>query len=410
MQRRDFLSSSLIAGYGFAGSLALHDQSASAAEAKPGNASQPKRLLFGHPVVSGPAPESLTILQGVNGPASGYVELAIGDQDFQRIDGEKAGLLPYDAHVLKFVLPPLPGGKTIRYRVVARPIEFNSAYKIVQGEPEQTETFEFQTLNPQASSTRFIIWNDTHENVGTIRQLQQLTQKFDPDFLLWNGDQTNDVYDPVKMRAQYLSPGELEICAQWPMAYARGNHDVRGPAARLLSQFTGTPNDQFYYAFRSGPVAALVMDTGEDKPDDRDVFAGLAGFAAMRERQRKWLAEVIQQDWFRAAPYRLMFCHIPLWWESDGRERDFWMCSEVCRDAWLPLLEKAGIQLVISGHIHRAQLLPRSSSQPIPQLTGGGPRQEQATIIEGIANDKELTIQCKSLAGEVRHEMVIPAS
>jgi Predicted phosphohydrolases len=410
MQRRDFLSSSLIAGCGLAGSLTSSNQSASAAEPDSGDAPKEKRLLFGHPVVSGPAPESLTILQGVNGPASGFVELAIGDQDFQRIDGERAGLLPYDANVLKFVLPPLPAGETIRYRVVARPIQFNSAYKIVQGEPEQTDTIEFQTLNPHASSTRFIIWNDTHENVATIRQLQQLTQAFDPDFLLWNGDQTNDVYAPVKMRGQYLSPGELEICAQWPMAYARGNHDVRGPAARLVSQFTGTPNDQFYYAFRSGPVAALVMDTGEDKPDDREVFAGLAGFAAMRERQRKWLEEVIQQDWFRAAPYRLLFCHIPLWWESDGKERDFWMCSEVCRELWLPLLEKGRVQLVVSGHTHQSQFLPRSQSQSIPQLIGGGPQQERATIIEGIADEEKLTIRCKSLTGEIRHEVEIRAT
>lgn len=410
MHRRNFLSSSLFAGCGLAGSLASSEQNASAAEANSGNASPAKRLLFGHPVVSGPAPESLTILQGVNGPASGFVELAIGDQPFQRIDGETAGLLPYDEHVLKFALPPLPPGEHIRYRVVARPIEFKSAYKIIQGEPEATKTFEFQALNPKATSTRFVVWNDTHENLETIRLLQKLTAEFAPDFLLWNGDQTNDVYDPVKMRSQYLSPGELEISSRWPMAYARGNHDLRGPAARLVARFTGTPQDRFYYAFRSGPVAALVMDTGEDKPDDREVFAGLAGFAAMRERQRKWLEEVIQQDWFRAAPYRLLFCHIPLWWESDGKERDFWMFSEVCRELWLPLLEKARVQLVISGHTHQSQFLPRSQSQPIPQLIGGGPQQERATIIEGIADAEKLTIRCKSLTGEIRHEVEIPAS
>ena len=35
---------------------------------------------------------------------------------------------------------------------------------------------------------------------------------------------------------------------------------------------------QFYYAFRSGPLAALVMDTGEDKPDDSPHFGGMVAF------------------------------------------------------------------------------------------------------------------------------------
>ena len=44
------------------------------------------------------------------------------------------------------------------------------------------------------------------------------------------------------------------VAARWPLAYARGNHDVRGPAARSLSRFTGTPDDRS--ASRSWPATA----------------------------------------------------------------------------------------------------------------------------------------------------------
>lgn len=405
MLRRDFLSTTVAAGLGVVATANAQGLSAT----KESKADSSKPLFVGYPVVSGPAPESLSILQAINGPASGYLELAIGSGDFQRIDAEAIGLLPYEKEVLKFTLPPLPPNQEIRYRIVARKIEFTNAYKISQGEVETTEVKTFRTLNPAAESTRFIVWNDTHENQETIKILQGLTQEFRPDFMQWNGDQTNDIYDPEKMKAQYLAPSGLEISAQWPLAYARGNHDVRGPAARLLPKFTGTPDNRFYYAFRSGPVAALVMDTGEDKPDDREVFAGLAGFELMRARQREWLSKIIEEPWFKSAPYRILFCHIPLWWIDDGKKRDFWMFSEVSRDAWLPLLEKAGVQIVISGHTHNASWMPKSAQQPIGQLIGGGPRKEIATIIEGVADQKTLTLTCKSLDGKVLHEIKIPA-
>jgi len=402
MRRRSFLSTTLAAGLG--ATAVAHAQTVSTEDE-----AKLKSVLNGQPVVSGPAADALTILQPVNGPAAGFLEFAIGDGVFQRVAAEESGLLPLQEYVLKFRLPALPAGKEVKYRVTARSVEFKNAYNIVQGTAEITETLAFRTLDPAASETRFLVWNDTHENLETIRSLHKQTREYRPDFLLWNGDQTNDIYDQAKMTNQYLSPGGLDIAARWPLAYARGNHDVRGPAARHLPEFTGTPDDRFYYGFRSGPLAALVMDTGEDKPDDHPVFAGLAGFAAMRERQTKWLANTIREDWFRSAPYRILFCHIPLWWTDETSNPGYWLFAKPCREAWLPLLEEAKIQLVVSGHTHRASWLPAGGDRPIGQLIGGGPKLSAATIIEGTANAKELVFTMRSLDGKVVQEVKIPA-
>src|SRR6185503_9374510 len=123
-----------------------------------------------------------------------------------------------------------------------------------------------------ADTTHFAVWNDTHENSETLQSLHRLTAALRPDFLLWNGDQSNDVHFERDMARQFLMPEGLRIAESRPLAYVRGNHDVRGPAAQSLADFTGTPDDRFYYGFRSGPLAALVMDTGEDKPDDSPYF------------------------------------------------------------------------------------------------------------------------------------------
>ncbi len=392
MQRRDFLTRSLVTGLA-TGTLT------STAGAEEKTVQGP--AMGGAAVVSGPAPESLSILHPVRRPATGFLEIAVGDEPFRRVDAEDDGLLAFAEHVLKFRVPPLPAGAQVKYRVTVVPIDYQNAYKIVRGEPETSAERTFRTLDPAARETRFVVWNDTHENQETIAAVHSQTAPLKPDFLLWNGDQTNDIYSPAKMSNQYLAPGGLAISAEWPLAYVRGNHDVRGPAARHLPEFTGTPEDRFYYWFRSGPVAAVVLDTGEDKIDEHPVFGGLAAFAAMRERQTRWLAEVIKEPGFRQAPYRILFCHIPLFWTHESPAEGPWNSSALCRDAWVPLLTQAGVQLIVSGHTHRHAWLPANGDRAIGQLVGGGPKTAAATFIEGHAGPERCRLTMRDLKGTV---------
>jgi predicted phosphodiesterase len=367
-------------------------------------------VLTGRPVISGPAPDALSILQPLAGTATGFLEYSVNGGPFQRVDSENDGLMPFEQHVLKFRLPPLPPGNEVRYRVKARaitwvPVDQFVHGKIFSGELETGQDRTFRTLDPGAGETRFVVWNDTHENSETLRSLEKLTVAHRPDFLLWNGDQTNDLHFESDMCGQLLTPAGVELASAWPLAYVRGNHDTRGPAARKLHNFTGTPSDRFYYGFRSGPLAALVMDTGEDKPDDNPLYAGLAAFARLRERQTKWLAEVVREPWFREAPFRVLFCHIPLWWlrVHPGEY------SKACREAWSPALIAAGVKLIISGHTHQYAWLPAGTNQAIGQLVGGGPRPPIATYIEGTATRERLTLTMQNLDGTIVEKIEIKA-
>jgi 3',5'-cyclic AMP phosphodiesterase CpdA len=362
-------------------------------------------------VVTGPAAEAITILQPLQRHATGYLEFAVEDGAFQRVDAERAGLLPFAEHVLKFRLPPLPAGKVVRYRCVARTagwVKVKQFYhgELRMGEPRASAERSFRTLDANAGATTFAVWNDTHENVGTLERLHALTSALKPDFLLWNGDQSNDLHFARDMAGQLLTPAGLSIAEQWPLAYVRGNHDVRGPAAGNLANFTGTPEDRFYYGFRSGPLAALVMDTGEDKPDDSPYFGGMAAFQKMQERQAQWLAAVIREPWFREAAHKVLFCHIPLWFTRDiFPTQRRWECHDVCRKLWLPALKEARVKLVVSGHTHSHRWMPAKEGQPIAQLIGGGPQPPSATFIQGTATREKLTLKMSKLDGTILAEV-----
>jgi predicted phosphodiesterase len=376
--------------------------------------SGPGPIFIGSPVICGPAADAITILQPISRHATGWLEYAVENGPFQRVDNLAGGLMPLESHVLKFRLPFLPAGKKIRYRITARTIgwvqvrEFYHG-QVMPGEPQTTPEYSFKTISARAEETRFVVWNDTHENSETLHALHKLTAEAQPDFLLWNGDQSNDIHFEEKMAGQYLMPEGLAIADRWPLAYVRGNHDVRGPAARLLPKFTGAPDDRYYYSFRSGPVAAIVLDTGEDKPDTSEWLGGLTNFEAMRREQTAWLRATVRETWFQTAPFRVMFCHIPFWFRNVDLDKWVGVCSKPCRDAWTSILQEAGVHVVISGHTHDHAWMPAKENQPLNQLIGGGPKPQHATIICGEATSNQLRLTMKKLDGKVVADVKLKA-
>jgi hypothetical protein len=277
-------------------------------------------------------------------------------------------------------------------------------------EPHTSPEYRFRTLDAAADATGFAVWNDTHENSETLKVLHKLTTALNPDFLLWNGDQSNDVHFEKDMAGQFLTPAGLSIADKWPLAYARGNHDLRGPAAGSLAGFTGTPEDRFYYGFRSGPLAALVMDTGEDAPDDQPYFGGRAAFQAMQRRQATWLKSVTKEPWFRDAPHKVLFCHIPLYFTRDiFPQQHRWECHDICRALWVPTLVEAGVKVIISGHTHDFRWMPAKKGQPIAQLIGGAPQPRFATFIQGNATRERLALKMTKLDGTVVADVMFKA-
>lgn len=400
MKRRNFLTGTLLAG-GLA-----HPSLSNAIPAAPSDRFT-GAVAQGEPLLAGPDPTNLAILQALIIPASGYSEISVNDGEWQKVMPEHQGMVAYETHTLKFFLRQIPSGAKLRYRVTVFSVTYQSAYKIQRGPLVTSQEYVVNCLDPSKKTTQFIMWNDTHENAKTLEALQEKTRKIKPDFLLWNGDQTNDVYAAEKMANQYICPAGLPIATTYPLAYLRGNHDVRGPAARLVEKFTHSPGADFTHAFRSGPVACLTMDTGEDKPDHHPVFQGMVNFDAMRARQTKWLASVVEEPWFRSAPFKLLFCHIPLWWTQDDPNREYYNCHKPCRDAWQDILKKAGIQLVVSGHTHQPAHLPVTPERPIAQLVGGGPQLERATITHFVANEKNLTITMSTMDDKVVHRFTV---
>jgi predicted phosphodiesterase len=361
------------------------------------------------PVLLNPAADGVTVTFAVRGAGTGWVEYGETEALGARADGGEGGLLPYSENVVGVRLKGLKAGTRYFYRVHACPVDFKGAYNIKRGAEIRGEVGSFRTLDPAAAEATFTVWNDTHENTETLRALAGQLRERPSDFLMWNGDVTNDVTDEAKILSQYLNPAGQAFAERVPAFFGRGNHDVRGRYARRLPEYVAGPGGGYYYWFRQGPVAAVVMDTGEDKPDATPAYAGLGAFDAYRSEQSPWLARVIEDPAWRSAAYRVAFLHIPLVWEGEVPERwtklygpgiRGWVCDDG-HAKWHDLMVRGKVDVVISGHTHTHAWFGPKEGRPYGQLVGGGPKPADARVIEGRADAKGLEIVMRRLDGEV---------
>ena len=167
--------------------------------------------------------------------------------------------------------------------------------------------------------------------------------------------------------------------------------------------------DPWCFARRLGPVALIGLDTGEDKPDRREVFGGLAAFEPWREAQGRWLARALTREAIATAPHLVVACHIPLRGlpgQNDGQsDEGYASYSGQGAACWLPALQRGGCAVVLSGHTHRHRIDPADGGLPL-QVVGGGPQPDRATLILLEADPQRLRITVEDLAGNLLAEEV----
>lgn len=390
MNRREFLQWS---GVLAAGGLSLGRVSAEELAVQDGPA------IAGSPMLQNPTSDGVTVLMPVQRASTAWVEYGSTPNLGQTAMPLEHGLHPLNARIHKVRVSGLQAGQKLFYRVHVAAIDFKGPYQIKRLAQESTDTFQAKTLNPHIDSAHVAFINDTHEKPDVLSALGDRLAVQRPDFVFWNGDVFDDVRSDDQIIRQFVNPAKAAFAASSPIAFVGGNHDVRGVHARELDRFVDTPGGLRYYLLRQGPIGFVVMDTGEDKPDDHPVYAGLGGFAAYRTEQQAWLANAVRHPSFRSAPYKVFVCHIPFFSE--------WNCEDGAAK-WMGTLKNAGIQLAVHGHVHTSSLVQKGGEVPWIQMIGGGPSMASATITTLRADRSELKAVMTDLEGRPLFQAVVP--
>lgn len=241
---------------------------------------------------------------------------------------------------------------TYRYRIFSEEVTNNAnantrygsiiASNVYRGKP-----FRFSTVDPGKKSVHFAMVNDIHQNSDRYANLWHNVDSASIDFMILNGDMVNSMDSVSQSFNGFLNTSSRLFATSIPFYMARGNHETRGTQSQrfmeLFPSSTGLP----YFAMRKGDVCFIVLDPGEDKPDSDIEYNGLSAFDQYRTDQALWLEEAVKSDMFMSAPVRIVVIHIP---PTDSRP---WHGSIELSEKFLPILNRAGIDLMLCGHLHK---------------------------------------------------------
>lgn len=309
-------------------------------------ANRPYRTYEATPaIVAGPmlldvSGTTATFVWMTDADSDAYVELGEGDGAFDRkVYAETDGMASVGT-LHRVVVDGLKPGTQYRYRIGSRRVVAIKPYWPDRGGSAESATREFTTFDAKREHTRFAVITDTHEDRARTRDLLDIIDKQQVDFVVHAGDSIDHADSALQVRDGFIAPMAEGLRGQLPMLYARGNHETRGAFARELAPLLRAPEGGYSFVRRQGAMQLFVVDTGEDKPDETKVYAGLNAMRSYRARELERFRGALAQP-SNGAAFRIVLAH-----QAD------WGWTGLPVSAWSDPANAGGIDLMIAGHEH----------------------------------------------------------
>ncbi len=253
-----------------------------------------------------------------------------------------------------------------------------------------------QLPSEETQTLTFMAFCDIHEQAGLYDRMQSQLDWEGVDLTTFMGDLLNHVDTPQQVTNLVLSlpTGGLNI----PRVWVRGNHETRGALARDLDHWFLPDGGHWYFTFSIGETFFIVLDSGEDKEDSHEEYAGLVDFETYHQQQALWLLEVLASDAYQQAEKRIVLVHIPP--------------HEYAVDSFSPvqalLTARTDIDLLIAGHIHEAGFWSTAeTSMPFPIATCGGSTESNMAALKVVVERDFISVKIFDVNGSLLREELI---
>lgn len=239
------------------------------------------------------------------------------------------------------------------YRIVSKEMKDFQPYKVTFGDSIASEWFTFRTTDPHQQGANIFVTSDMH---GDAQKLETLLNKADwpsCDAFFYAGDMMNYIDRPEAPFTAFIDTSVRLFASSMPFEIVRGNHETRGNLARTYSSYFPKKDNKIYGAYRIGDIMIVMLDSGEDKAESHWVYAGLTDYDAYRTEQAEWLRQLVQTPDYQQARYRIVICHFPLVMGQQWKDEQTWFGWDDAIRKFLPVLNEARVDLLVSGHTHR---------------------------------------------------------
>ena len=351
------------------------------------------------PYLQKPVGNGITVMWETTVPAYCWVEYGTDTTQLKRARTIVDGQVVCNNYLHKIRIDGLQPGQKYYYRVCSQEILLYQAYKKVFGNTAQSAFSEFTLPATDTDSFTAVVFNDLHQHTQTFRALCQQIKNVNYDFVVFNGDCVDDPVDH-NQATSFISELTEGVCGdRIPTFFMRGNHEIRNAYSIGLRDHYDYVGDRTYGSFNWGDTRIVMLDCGEDKPDDHWVYYGLNDFTQLRNEQVDFLKKELSSKEFKKAGKRVLIHHIPLY-GNDGKN--------LCANLWTKLLEKAPFNISLNAHTHKYAYHPKGElGNNYPVIIGGGYKMDGATVMILEKKKDELRVKVLNAKGKILLDITV---
>lgn len=346
------------------------------------------------PYLQNPGPNEMTVMWLTSVPARSWVEYGTDPDNLKRVRTFIEGVMVANNKINRVQLTGLQPGTRYYYRVVSQEITRYSSYYKEFGDTVRSGIKSFTTWSDDMRDFRIIVYNDIHSNMGMFNKLHSYVADKPYDLVIFNGDCFDDVEKESDIVDRLLTYTPKIKSDEIPSIFIRGNHETRGAYSLHLWDYLGRMDGRSYSAFSVGDTRFVLLDCGEDKPDDHWVYYDMNDYTRHRIDQAGFLKEELQSGAFKGAKKRILIHHIPVFGVRAGS-------FSPCSDLWIPVLENAPFNISLNGHTHRYRVIEKGETgNNFPVIIGGGNREPDGTVMVLEKKGAKLTVEVINAAGK----------
>ena len=339
----------------------------------------------------------VTIVWTTNKDAVSWVELAPNDsthfylKERSKIYSAEYGFKDVSkVHAIR--INNLKPGVKYRYRIYSQEVLKHEGTKLQYGGFAATNVFKnkllaFTTIDHAQGNLSFLMVNDMHGNNEMLENLLKKADFQNSDCIFFNGDMVSDLHSEDQMFGGFMDVAVRLFAKEKPMYYARGNHETRGNFANAFPKYFPSPSGKLYYLLRQGPACFVILDCGEDKPDSDIEYSGIVAFDKYRDTERDWLKEALKSKEFVESPFKIVIVHMPPFGGWHGED-------EIAKK-FVPLLNEAGIDIMLCGHMHKYLYQKQQDWINFPVIVNSN-----NTVLKAVSDNQMLNIKIINDKGE----------
>lgn len=293
--------------------------------------------------------------------AYGLCYVQIGDAIYHE---ECTGVLPSERLTVKIRVPQTVLDEAKGYTVLYRATQERKSY-FSTFQPMETQSFAFRPLTKTEDIHIYHI-ADVHYHFDEAKKMASYFGN-DTDLFVFNGDigevETEENFLEVCDLVGEIAQGEI------PVLFVRGNHDTRGRLAELYPKYFPVEKGKTYFSFEIGCLNGVVLDCGEDKPDNHreydasesvpEALRGGNRFHAYREEETAFLKQT-SLNTQEKIPFAVS--HICPERVASVAGGPFDIERDIYRQ-WIAELERMQIRFLLSGHFHTAYVMHKGDER-----------------------------------------------